>query len=146
MPPFSTQRMHLHRAILSLTLALCWCAAAWHGDLEAAGLMFDHDHHHAATPHDHADHTHDAPDSALGTDEHDPMWARHGLRDAVIAFAGPMLLGLVCLVALVLTAQDFSSRLGTVCAAVRQRPPDDAVIWQFVQRCAPRAAAPPRLS
>lgn len=138
--------MSLRRAIFALTLALCWCAAAWHGDLEAAGLMFEHEHHHAATPHDHADHTHAAPDSALGTDEHDPMWARHGLRDAVIACAGPLLLGAVCLVALMLAAHAFSSRLRTLVAAVRQRPPDDAVIWQFVQRCAPRAAAPPHVS
>ncbi len=145
MPQFCTRPMSLPRAMLSLTLALCWCAAALHGDLEAAGLMFDHDHHHASAPHDHADHTHDAPESTLGTGEHDPLWARHGLRDAVISFGAPMLLGVICFVALLGTQAD-ASRLHTLHTAVRQRPPDEAVTWQFVQRCAPRAAAPPVVS
>jgi hypothetical protein len=38
--------MTARRLLLASALALAWCWSAWHEDLEAAGWMFAHEHHH----------------------------------------------------------------------------------------------------
>jgi hypothetical protein len=68
--------MTASRLLLASALALAWCWSAWHEDLEAAGWMFAHEHHHphptaADAASDHAPGHADDEASA-----HQPVWAR----------------------------------------------------------------------
>lgn len=132
------------RVILVLALTLAWCWGAWHEDLEGAGWMFDHKHHHS----DH--HETDQPAShnhtPLTGDDHKPVWARDVSHDARVL---PFLQVLLAVVALAgLWALAFNQRL--IEAELRGRPKRRArnfdPVWHFVRRCAPDVAAPPALS
>lgn len=124
------------RALLALLLAITWCSAAWHIDLEAVGLMFEHRHH--ALDHD-AEH---APAGAPH-DDHEEVFARDMAKDQVRIGAAPLWLAL--LGAALLLARFGQCRQAA--ASLRWRPePPLAHVWQFVQRCAPESAAPPALA
>src|SRR5688572_29316355 len=67
------------RALLAILLAVTWCSAAWHVNLEAVGLLFQHEHHsHAHDGHQHHDTDH-APLDAH--DDHHQVFARDVIKD-----------------------------------------------------------------
>ena len=86
--------MTARRLLLASALALAWCWSAWHEDLEAAGWMFAHEHHHShaattAAPSGKAPEHQEDECSA-----HQPVWARDhapeirlGLPGLLIALA-----------------------------------------------------------
>jgi len=127
------------RALIAVLLAVTWCSAAWHVGLEAAGLMFEHEHHV------HGDHDSDhAPTGA--PDGHEDVFARDGAKGQVRAAAGAAGWILLSSVAAWLTAQwrpsiDLQEPPGPGMDA----DPPLARVWQFVWRCAPKSAAPPAL-
>lgn len=128
------------RALLAVLLTLTWCSAAWHADLEALEMLFEHQHH----AHGHASHGHNHP--PLGEhDEHLPLVARHVTKDDVRADSGAML----WFVALGLLAATLARYLRASGAGDgrprRETGPPLARVWQFVQRCAAPSAAPPAL-
>jgi hypothetical protein len=138
--------MSFRRALIALLLAVTWCSAALHSDLEAVGWMLDHAHHHVETDHAHADHAHGTSSEPAGADSHDPVWASHILKDSLASMANPVLLATLC----VLTAWTIALNLFALKRAPepvpRRRPPEQSTVWQFVWRCAPDSAAPPALS
>jgi hypothetical protein len=138
--------MSFRRAMIALLLAVTWCSAAWHSDLEALGLMLDHAHHHVETHHAHADHQHDAPLTEAGADSHEPVWASHILKDSLAAMVSPVLLAALCVLTVWAFARHFFALTRAPEPVPRRRPPDESTVWQFVWRCAPDSAAPPALS
>lgn len=127
------------RAFLAVLLAVTWCSAAWHADLEAVGLVFEHEHH----AHD----DHDSDHAPVGAhDDHGQVFARDVAKDQVRASATAVAwITLLAFAAWLVTA----ARLPLVALrTLRQRRETDpplAQAWQFVQRCAPESAAPPAL-
>jgi hypothetical protein len=123
------------RPFLAVLLAFAWFGAAWHCDLEAAGLLYEHDHH----AHSDAGHGHSSP----GThDDHEQFLARTAAKDPVrlAALPSPWL---------------FPAVLGLWLVALRPPPPlvrlpgrdQDpplARLWHFLRRCVAASAAPPR--
>jgi hypothetical protein len=130
--------MQRARALLALLLAGLWCSAAWHVDLEALGMLFDHDHpadhHHAAHPAPPGDHA-----------EHYEVVARHVAKDQIRVGAELGSAAVVFLLPAVAAVRP--SPAGWI-AAKRPRTSDPPLArqWRFVQRCAPDSAAPPVLS
>lgn len=134
--------MSRSRALLAVLLAVAWCSAAWHANLEAVGLLLDHEHT-AAAAHGHGDHH--APTSI--DDEHDSLVARINAKDIqvrdgsgtrwIALLAGTAWLGLGRL-----------HRLAEIAAAPRRgrHDPPLARVWHFVWRCALKPAAPPALA
>lgn len=127
------------RALIALLLTVCWCAASCHAGLEAVGLMLEHKHWHEHATEDHA-----LPE--LGGDGHEEVVARSVAKDP-IRFA---VLGVETIFLLAFAGWVAGVWRGVVWArtAMRQRchaDPPTARIWQFVQRCAPAALAPPTL-
>lgn len=140
------EKMSLGRTITALMLAVAWCSAAFHCDLESAGLMYDHVHYHGDADHAHGGHQHEEPSETTGIESHDPLWARHVLKDSLAAMA--TLIVLAALVVLAVWAMGlYVFALARAHESVpRRRPPDQSTVWQFVWRCAPDSAAPPALS
>jgi hypothetical protein len=127
------------RALLAILLAVTWCSAAWHVDLEAVGVILDHKHRA------HGDHAADhAPFGAH--DDHEQVVARDGAKDQVRASGAP-----ITWIALLAFATWLVAAARPPLAAVRtlrrrrETDPPLAQVWQFVQRCAPESAAPPAL-
>jgi hypothetical protein len=132
------------RVILALTLALAWCWGAWHEDLESAGWMLDHEHHHQG--HHEADQSGSHEHTPISGDDHEPVWARSLTNDIqVIPF-----LHLLFATLAVVGIWSLAFNLREVDAPLRGRPKrrarDFDPIWNFVRRCAPDVAAPPALS
>jgi hypothetical protein len=127
------------RALLALLLAVTWCSAAWHVDLEAVGLMLQHEHHA------HADH--DTDHGPVGThDDHEEVFARDVTKDQLRVGA----VGGLWIAVLTLTAWLVASARPSVLTLKgtrrrRETDPPLAHVWQFLERCAPESAAPPAL-
>jgi hypothetical protein len=127
------------RALLAILLTITWCSAAWHVNLEAVGMMFEHEHH----AHD----NHDSDHAPVGAhDDHEQVFARDVAKDQVRASAATVALiaPLAFAIWLIAAARPAVAALRTL----RQRKETDpplAQAWQFVQRCAPESAAPPAL-
>jgi hypothetical protein len=126
------------RALLAILLAATWCSAAWHVDLEAVGMLLEHEHHAHSKPD-----TGHAPPGGLH-DEHEKVFARDVSKDQIGA-------GAVRCVALPGLASWLVAALrpDRVARSVPRRrwqtDPPFAHVWQFVRRCAPLSAAPPAL-
>jgi hypothetical protein len=127
------------RALLAILLVGTWCSAAWHVDLEAVGMMFEHKHH----AHD----DHDSDHAPVGThDDHEQVFARDVAKDQVRASATTVAWFALLAFAtwLVAAARPLLVALRTL-RQRRETDPPLAQAWQFVQRCAPKSAAPPAL-
>lgn len=128
------------RALLALLLAATWCATAWHGDLEAVGLMIDREHHA------HDDHDTDHAPAGVPHDDHEQVFARDVAKDQIriggVAVVWFVLLGLA--VWLAATLRPTLVTLKTL-RERRETDPPFAQVWQFMWRCAPESAAPPAL-
>jgi hypothetical protein len=127
------------RAIVAVLLAVTWCSAAWHCDLEAVGMMLEHRHH--------GDHDHDTDHAPVSShDHHEQVFARDVAKDQVRVI--PATITSLALVAfatwLVATAPPSVVAISPI-RERRETDPPLAHIWQFVQRCAPESAAPPAL-
>lgn len=127
------------RAFLAFLLAVTWCSAAWHVDLEAVGIMPEH-RHHAHDDHD-SDH---APGGAY--DGHEEVLARDVAKDQVRAGTASV----TWLAPLAFAAWLAAAMRPPLAAPPSRRrrlesDPPLARVWQFVQRCAPAAVAPPAL-
>jgi len=132
--------------ILSL-MTLAWGAGFFHTSLEAAGWLFEHEHHHPAF-HDPA-HGHSHEHTAGDGDDHEPLWAAQpnaqaSLLLAVISsllLAPPLfLLAHWALSALLRTVRALASEFWRINGSHTRDP-----VWHFVRRCAPDIAAPPLL-
>lgn len=129
------------RVIPAVLLACSWCWAAWHADLEGAGLMFDHEHVRAH--HHDAGSSHDHPAPSYG-DEHSPVWARDQLKDGTLRLLVQAMFAFLLGAAILRFAISGQAAFRT--DRRRRRRPDYLPVWQFVRRCAPDSAAPPALS
>lgn len=129
------------RAATAFLLALLWCAQVLHGQLESAGLMFDHEHV--------ADHVHEDGSSHGGQveAEHEPVFAREASRELQISDGTQGVLGLLTfgLWAALLVAPRRGESVARELSLRRRREPHWSGVWQFVWRCAPDSAAPPVL-
>ena len=127
------------RALLAIMLAVTWCSTAWHVDLEAAGMMLEHQHH----AHD----DHDAAHDPVGAhDDHQDVFARDVANDQMRIAAPVVLWFTVVGLASWLIAARWQRRTElTVPRRRRETDPPFTQIWQFVRRCAPESAAPPAL-
>jgi hypothetical protein len=127
------------RALLAILLASTWCSAAWHVDLEAVGLMPHHEHRaHAG---------HDSHHTAAGAhDDYEQFVARDVASDQVRVGAATVTWVALLAFATWLVAGARPS-LVILRTLRRRRETDPPLVqaWQFVQRCAPEAAAPPAL-
>lgn len=132
--------MSRRRAALAILLALAWCAVAWHGALEGAGWLLEHQHH----AHDEGAHPdHHAPDRP--TDDHDPFLVRDVVKDGQIRLGATALVCFGFIGALLVNAFDRAAGSGErepVPFGGWTAPPFRKV-WQFAERCAPESAAPP---
>ncbi len=72
----SLRPMTARRLLLASALALAWCWSAWHENLEAAGWMFAHEHHHSHPPAADAASAHAPGHADDEASEHQPVWAR----------------------------------------------------------------------
>ena len=132
------------RVILALTLALAWCWGAWHEDLEGAGWMFEHEHHHR--DHHAADQSGSDQHEPAVDDDHQPVWARNFTPDVQVM---PSLFLMFALLALVSGSWFAFNRREVdhlLWGRRKRRARDFDPIWHFVRRCAPDVAAPPALS
>jgi hypothetical protein len=131
--------MSRSRSLLAVLLAVTWCLAAWHGDLEAVGMMFEHEHHSHGHAHD--NHAPIAPH-----DDHEPVFARDVAKDPLrigaVAGQGLMLLAVAPWLAGAWRPKHAESRSAP---DPNETDPPLAHVWHFVQRCAPESAAPPAL-
>jgi hypothetical protein len=128
------------RALLAILLAVTWCSAAWHANLEAIGLMLEHEHH----AHD----GHDADHAPVGAhDDHEEIFAQNVAKDhiRVGAVAGLWLAVIGLAVCFVASLRPSIAALKSA-RQWRETDPPLAHVWQFVQRCAPESAAPPALA
>ncbi|WP_156469249.1 hypothetical protein [Cephaloticoccus primus] len=128
------------RVIIALLMVFAWGTGFFHQSLEAAGYLFEHEHHHPAyhdPANDHA-HEHNAGDG----DDHTPLWAQHNPQGAVLfaAFAVLLLAAILFHRALQHLLRAYAPA-ATLCLQ-RWRHTRDP-IWHFVRRCAPDIAAPP---
>lgn len=138
--------MSLRRAFLAVVLALTWCSAAWHVDLEAVGLMFEHEHRHQ---HDDAPPDRDTPRPCDTGDDHEPLWVRDVVKDGQIRVGASAVLWFALVGVLFASALQLFRRRVPEHEPIpigAQTAPPSRRIWQFVQRCAPESAAPPALA
>jgi hypothetical protein len=125
------------RALLAILLAVTWCSAAWHVDLEGVGMMLEHKHQaHDDRPAEHA---------PLGAhDDHEEVFARDVAKDQVRVNAATVawfaFLGFATW--LIATQRIPLAELRSL-RERRETNPPLVQFWQFVQRCAPESAAPP---
>ena len=139
--PYRCPAMPRVRVLLALLLAVTWCSAAWHVELEAIGLVLHHEHRA------HGDHEHPHHPAAFD-DHHEPLFARNLTKDASFrlgasgAFPPAIPAGIHGLTT--------SSRplLADTLMPFGANPSDPpwTHVWQFVQRCALDSAAPPSRS
>jgi hypothetical protein len=131
--------MSRSRPLLAILLAVTWCSAAWHVDLEAVGMLFEHEHHSHSD--DHAEHAPVAPH-----DDHEQVFARDVAKDHIRVGAGAGLWFVLLAVATWRTAA-WRPRHSECRSAPdpNETDPPLAHVWHFVQRCAPESAAPPAL-
>jgi len=133
--PYSCSVMPRLRALLAILLAVTWCSAAWHVDLEAIGLLLEHSHH-VHTEDDHG---------PLGAQvDHEQFFARNVTKDQ-FRLGGEAVLAFM-LLALVPGASVASRSRAASVSFTRQRRENDPPLarsWQFAQRCAPDSVAPP---
>lgn len=127
------------RAVLALLLTVSWCSASWHVGLDALGLLLDHEHWV-----EHTTKCGNVPE--LGGDGHDEVVVRGLVKDP-IRFAT---LGAFAIFLLAFAGWMVAAGWSTVRTRERGRRPWEATppsarIWQFLQRCAPPALAPPGL-
>jgi hypothetical protein len=125
------------RALLAILLVATWCAAAWHADLEAIGMMFEHKHH----AHDDYD-----TDHVPAHDDHEEVFAQNVAKDQIrVGAVGGLWIAVLGLAAWLVAS--LRPTLAALKAPRRRRETDPplAHVWQFVQRCAPESAAPPAL-
>jgi len=128
-------------------MTLAWGAGFFHTSLEAAGWLFEHEHHHP-TYHDSTQghsHEHTAGDG----DDHQPLWAAQPASQASFLLA--VISALLLTPPLFLLAHwALSALLRAACAhaaplrRINWGNTCDPV-WHFVRRCAPDIAAPPLL-
>jgi hypothetical protein len=128
------------RALLAILLAVTWCSAAWHVDLEAAGMLFQHDHR--GHDHHHSDH---GPVDAH--DHHEQVFARDVMKDQVRASPATVasFAFLAFAIWVIAAARPSIAALRTL-RERRETDPPLGLVWHFVQRCAPESAAPPTLA
>ncbi|MGH7960005.1 MAG: hypothetical protein ACREH8_23725 [Opitutaceae bacterium] len=130
------------RALFAILLAVTWCSAAWHVDLEAAGLMLEHQHHGHA---DAGDADRHAP--AAGHEDHERVMVRDVVKDGQFRLGPTGVLWFVLVGIFLACAINLGRRSGErepVPIGGRTAQPQQRV-WQFVQRCAPISTAPPAL-
>lgn len=129
------------RVLLALLLALTWCSAAWHVELEAIGLVLNHEHQA------HGDHEHHHHPAALD-DHHEPLFARNLTKDVQFRVSASGLLANVNFASIrgfsTVPCPLFADTTGSL--GGNPSDPPWAHVWQFVWRCAPDSAAPPALS
>lgn len=126
------------RALLAIVLAITWCSAVWHVDLEAVGLLLEHKHHA------HGDHPDHAP-AGQAHDDHEQVFARDVAKEQ-LRVGAPILWFVWLGLATMLTAALQPRRTGlTSFWKRRETDPPFAHVWQFIRRCAPESAAPPAL-
>ena len=127
------------RALLAVLLAFTWWAAAWHGELEAVGLMLDHQHH-APADHD----AHDAPGTT--DDHHDPVVARDVAKDVQVRVNASGVLWFALLGLAVWLGATLRPRLSELpvrgARPQTESPPGLVRTWQFVLRLALPSRAP----
>lgn len=125
--------------MLAVLLAVTWCSAAWHVDLEAVGVMLEHEHH----AHD----DHDSDHAPVGAhDDHEQVFARDAAKDQVRAGAAAVAwIALLAFATWLVTAARPSLVALRTLRQRRETDPPWAQAWHFVQRCAPESAAPPAL-
>lgn len=133
--------VQFRRSVLALLCVFGWLSGALHEAFEAAHLMVDH-HHHSAAHHEHESDGSHSDDEAELDAEHAPVWARDGSRVNVPAFSG-LLAGLLIFF---VRPWNLAVRVDRPRIFARRREPALRVIWQFVQRCAAPATAPPTLN
>jgi hypothetical protein len=126
------------RALLAILLALTWCSAAWHVDLEAIGVMFDHRHYGEHHDHDHG--------SERIVDHHDPVFARNISKDGEVSSAMSSGVWFALVGSLIFWAGTLGLRRDSEAIPFRRRTPPLIQMWQFAWRCAPDSAAPPVLA
>lgn len=129
------------RALLAMSLALAWCSAVLHVELEAVGLMLDHQHHGEQ------DRSGSHHEPGIADDHHDPLFTSNIAKDGLIRLGatGAVCFALVGVLAFFGTYVRSRSSAGEPVPIGRQSDPPLQKIWQFVQRCAPESAAPPAL-
>jgi len=127
-------------------MTLAWGTGFFHTSLEAAGWLFEHEHHHPAyhdPAHDHS-HEHTVGDG----DDHEPLWAAQPASQSSLLLA--VIAALLLAPLLFFAAQTLSALMRVACAEaapcwrIACRTTRDPV-WHFVRRCAPDIAAPPLL-
>jgi hypothetical protein len=129
------------RVLLALLLAVTWCSAAWHVELEAIGLVLKHEHRA------HGDHEHHPHPAALD-DLHEPLFARSLTKDASFRIGASDAFPPAIPASIHgLTTTSCPLRADTLKPfGANPSDPPWTQVWQFVQRCAPDSAAPPALS
>jgi len=132
--------MPRNRALLAILLAVAWCSAALHVELEAAGLMLDHEHGAHDTHNDHHE-------SGAAEADHEPLFARDAFKAGEIRMGATGVLWFALLSLFAFRGFGFQPRWRESEAdpCWREREPPLARVWQFVWRCAPVSTAPPAL-
>jgi hypothetical protein len=100
-------------------------------------MMFEHEHH----AHDHQD-THHAPVGAH--DVHETVFARDVAKDQIrVGAVGGLWVAVLSLAVWLMANRRPSLAALKPMRRRRETDPPLAHVWQFVQRCAPKSAAPP---
>jgi hypothetical protein len=140
--PYRCPAMPRFRVLLALLLAATWCSAAWHVELEAIGLVLNHEHR-AHGGHEHHDHP------AALEDHHEPVFARNLTKDAQFRIGVTSAHSSTLLTGISGSNTDSARRAsladGAAPPGANPADPPWAQVWQFVWRCAPDSAAPPAL-
>ena len=124
------------RPLLAVLLAFAWFGAAWHCDLEAAGLLYEHDHH----AHSDAGHDHSSPGVH---DDHEQFLARTAAKDPVrLATLPSAWLATALLVFGLVALRPPPPALRPVPAG-RETDRPFSRRWHFLRRCVAASAAPP---
>lgn len=127
------------RAFLAILLALTWCSAAWHVDLEAAGLLLEHSHQ----AHGEGEHRHGPVESVT---EHEQFFARNLTKDSFRPNSPWTSLVLFPWIPETEATTPAGAAAMSLTRQRRETGPPFAGTWHFVQRCAPDSVAPPQQS
>jgi hypothetical protein len=133
--------MSYRRVIMLSLLTMIWFSGVLHCDLEAIGLMLEHEHGHVHVGGTEADHP------PLSDGEHESVCNWDLAQDGRIALSALWALIFIPLIGL-LTWTDFRLRLRVAeCRFILERCKNlFPKSWQFVWRCALESTAPPVLS
>jgi hypothetical protein len=127
------------RALFAILLVGTWCSAVWHCDLEAIGLMLDHEHHAPGEHHDH----HDPVDPR---EDHTEIFAREVAKDQNrVGTVGGIWIAVLSFAVWLMAYRRPSLAALKPMRRRRETDPPFAQVWQFMWRCAPESAAPPAL-